>query len=157
MEGQKHVFLFYQKEMIPSLPGADPFDVMELQKDTTFDAGRIKRAFSDSSISVHFIFITKTPELFTTSMEPPRDNDKIDQSAQIFNAFREVAAATGGTVDSSANAEVSFQKAVVASENYYLLYYTPKEYVADGKFRRIEVKVKGKNYKVYHRAGYIAD
>jgi VWFA-related protein len=157
MEGQKHVFLFYQKEMIPSLPGADPFDVMELQKDTTFDAGRIKRAFSDSSISVHFIFITKTPELFTTSMEPPRDNDKIDQSAQIFNAFREVAVATGGTVDSSANAEVSFQKAVIASENYYLVYYSPKKYIADGKFRRIEVKVKGKNYKVFHRAGYIAD
>ncbi len=157
MEGQKHVFIFYQKEVIPSLPDADPFEIMDLQKDVTFDAGKIKRAFSDSSISVNFIFITKTPELFDMSMEPARDIDKIDQSAQIYNAFRDIAVATGGIVDSSANAESSFQKAVNASENYYLLYYTPKEYIADGKFRRIEVKVKGKNYKVFHRAGYIAD
>jgi hypothetical protein len=48
-------------------------------------------------------------------------------------------------------------KVVNASENHYLLYYSPKEFIADGKFRRIEVKVKGKNYKVFHRAGYIAD
>ena len=91
------------------------------------------------------------------SMEPARDNDKIDQSAQIFNAFRDIAVATGGIVDSSANALSSFQKAVTASENYYLLYYSPKEYTADEKFKRIEVKVKGKNYKVFHREGYIAD
>jgi len=157
MEGQKHVFIFYQKEVIPSLPDADPFEIMDLQKDVTFDAAKIKRAFSDSSISVHFMFITKTPELFEMNMEPARDNDKIGQSSQIYNAFRDVAVATGGSVESSTNAELSFQNAVNASENYYLLYYTPKEYTADGKFRRIEVKVKGKNYKVFHRAGYIAD
>jgi len=29
--------------------------------------------------------------------------------------------------------------------------------MADGKFKKIEVKVKGKKYKVTHRAGYIAD
>jgi len=34
---------------------------------------------------------------------------------------------------------------------------TPKNYMADGKFKKIEVKVKGKKYKVTHRAGYIAD
>jgi hypothetical protein len=42
-------------------------------------------------------------------------------------------------------------------ENYYLLYYTPKDYKPDGKFRSIEVKVKGKSYSITHRAGYIAD
>jgi len=35
--------------------------------------------------------------------------------------------------------------------------YTTKNYVADGKFKKIEVKVKGKKYRVTHRAGYIAD
>jgi VWFA-related protein len=157
LEGQKHVFIFYQKEMIPSLPGATPFEIMELKKDTTFDVDKMKRAFSDSSIAVHFIYITKSPGLFEMRMEPILDVDKIDQSAQIFNAFNEVARATGGIVDSSANAEASFQKVVNASENYYLLYYTPKKYIADGKFRRIQVRIKGKKYQVYHRAGYIAD
>jgi hypothetical protein len=43
------------------------------------------------------------------------------------------------------------------SENYYLLYYSPKDYVIDGKFKRIEVEVKGDKYRVAHRAGYFAD
>jgi len=44
-----------------------------------------------------------------------------------------------------------------ASENYYLIYYKPKDYKSDGKFKKIKVKIKGKNYRVLHRAGYIAD
>jgi hypothetical protein len=75
----------------------------------------------------------------------------------FFNAFKEIASATGGITESSANVSSSLKKAAKASENYYLLYYTPKDFVADGKFRKIEVKVKGKKYRVTHRAGYIAD
>jgi len=41
--------------------------------------------------------------------------------------------------------------------NYYLLYYSPKNYVANGKFMEITIRVKGQNYKITHRAGYIAD
>jgi hypothetical protein len=78
-------------------------------------------------------------------------------SAETFGAFHEMAKATGGTTDSSANMASSFQRAVISSENYYLLYYAPKNYRADGKFKNIKVKVKGMNYKVTHRAGYIAD
>jgi hypothetical protein len=48
-------------------------------------------------------------------------------------------------------------KAVQDSENYYLLYYSPKNYTADGKFKKITVKVKGQNYRITHRSGYIAD
>ncbi|MFA9452513.1 MAG: hypothetical protein ACERK6_01250 [Candidatus Aminicenantaceae bacterium] len=44
-----------------------------------------------------------------------------------------------------------------AIEAVYLLYYTPKDYASDGKFRNIRVEVKGKKYKVLHRAGYLAD
>lgn len=39
----------------------------------------------------------------------------------------------------------------------YLLYYSPKDYQTDGKFRNIKVRVKGKSYRVNYRAGYIAD
>lgn len=75
----------------------------------------------------------------------------------VFAAFSEVSKATGGLRESSADPASIFIKAVDASENYYLLYYTPNDYKSDGKFRNIRVKVKGKNYRVLHRAGYLAD
>jgi hypothetical protein len=46
---------------------------------------------------------------------------------------------------------------VEASENYYLLYYRPQAYRADGRFRTIKVRVKGRSYRVLHRSGYLAD
>jgi hypothetical protein len=49
------------------------------------------------------------------------------------------------------------RSAVAASENYYLLYYTPRDYRADGSFRSIKVRVKGADYRTSHRQGYIAD
>jgi len=80
-----------------------------------------------------------------------------DGTLDFFNTFKEIASATGGITESSANVNSSLKKAVKASENYYLLYYTPRDFVADGKFRKIEVKVIGKKYRVTHRSGYIAD
>ncbi len=119
---------------------------------------KVKQAFSDSSISNHFIYITKTSDYLTDITGPGTFNmEMLDQSHEIFSAFREMAIATGGTTDSSANAAASFEKVVEASENYYLLYYSPKNYKADGKFRKIKVKIKGQNYRVTHRAGYLAN
>jgi hypothetical protein len=60
-------------------------------------------------------------------------------------------------VDSSARADILFKSAVEASENYYLLYYSPGSYKADGQFKEIKVKVKGKDYRIFHRAGYFAN
>jgi VWFA-related protein len=160
MTGQKYVFMFYQKELIPVLPGIDDFYLAELRKDISLDIEKIRQAFSDSSISVHFLFVTNKPgmhdDLNVGRMQPLRV-ELLDQSDSIFGAFKEVAKATGGIADSSANAAASFQKAAAASENYYLLYYLPKDYKADGKFKEIEVKVKDKNYAVSHRAGYFAN
>ena len=76
---------------------------------------------------------------------------------EVFRGFSEMAEVTGGLKDSSANASASFKRAVDYSESYYLLYYSPKNYKADGKFKKIKVRVKGKNYRVTHRTGYIAD
>ena len=80
-----------------------------------------------------------------------------EKSGDIFSAFKQVADATGGITESSANPTYMFKKAVETSENYYLLYYTPKNYREDGKFRNVKVKIKEGNYRVRHRAGYIAD
>ncbi len=168
-EGQKNVFLFYQREFIPQphpkiiLSYQQMFqtrqdilfklnDVFDFyRRDMNFDAEKIKQAYSDSSVAIHFLFLTKLPD------NPAHEIYYREQSEDIFSAFYQLAQATGGYTIASANAFASFQRAVDASQNYYLLYYTPKDYKSDGKFRNIKVKIKGKNYKVLHRAGYLAD
>jgi len=80
-----------------------------------------------------------------------------EQSEDIYSAFTEMAQATGGVATSSSNPEFLFKKASDASENYYLLYYTPQDYKADGTFKNIQIKVKGRSYRITHRAGYFAD
>ena len=65
--------------------------------------------------------------------------------------------ATGGYIASTANLDAAMRSAVAAAENYYLLYYTPKAYAGDGRFHRLEVRVKGGDYRLSHRLGYIAD
>ncbi|MFC2167315.1 hypothetical protein ACFLQZ_05055, partial [Acidobacteriota bacterium] len=159
LEGQKHVFLFYQKEGIPISRDMDIFDRAELTKEINFDEDKIKEAFSDSSISVHFLYITKENSSAYNLSDPRamRGQEILDQSASIFGAFKEMAQVTGGITESSANISWSFNKAVQASENYYLLYYKPQNYIVDGKFKKIKVSVKGQNYRVIHRSGYIAD
>ncbi|MGB2906994.1 MAG: hypothetical protein WBB73_07825 [Candidatus Aminicenantaceae bacterium] len=161
LSGQKHVFLFYQKEQVPVPRGIgqpERLQFFELFKHVSFDVSRIKQTFSDSTISTHFLFLTN-------NVNSPVDVESIDGqnlgqadiSADIFSAFNEIATTTGGLVISSANPYAAFRKASDASQNYYLLYYTPKDYASDGKFRNIRVEVKGKKYKVLHRAGYLAD
>jgi VWFA-related protein len=166
LEGQKYVFMFYQKNVIPVPNGIGPPDDVE-GPSISFNVDRVKKAFSDSSITINFIFLTKTDQYnldgyrMNPSVQQPDPNDVglrlIDQSAEIFGAFHEMADATGGISDSSADVAASFERAAIASENYYLLYYTPKAYKSDGKFKTIKVRVKGKNYRITHRAGYIAD
>jgi len=173
-EGQKHVYLFYQKEVLPQLDPATFAQLMSLQqdqqhllfelldlfshyrRDVTFNVDRIKQVFSDSSIFMHFLYITKLPTLYDDGRIPSPIRWR-EQSEDIFNAFREMARATGGLTDSSSNAASAFQRAVDASENYYLIYYVPINYTRDGKFKTIKVKIKNKNYRITHRAGYFAN
>jgi len=119
-------------------------------RDKSFDVDKVKMAYSDASTSIHFLFLTERP----VGIEGVR---MVEHSEDIFSAFREMAIATGGLVVSSRNPAYAFQQALDASENYYLLYYRPKDYVVDGKFKEIKVRVKGKKYKVIHRAGYFSN
>lgn len=157
-EGQKYVFMFYQKETTPIPENLNAWNRLEMMKSISFDVNKIKRAFSDSSISSHFLYITKVAwqglDITRRGSMGASNTETFDQSAEIFSAFKEMAQATGGLVDSSDNVAVSFQKAVAASENYYLIYYAPKSHKKDGKFRKIKVKVKNQNYRILHRAGY---
>jgi hypothetical protein len=167
-EGQKYVTIFYQKEFIPQIEPKLLNQITSLYQDRPtilqtvsnlidfykreipIDAEKVKQTYADCSVSIHFLYLTR-----------PRDAQygvyMADHSEDIFSAFREMAIATGGFVDSSARADILFKSAVEASENYYLLYYSPGSYKADGQFKEIKVKVKGKDYRIFHRSGYFAN
>jgi hypothetical protein len=167
-DGQKIVFLLYQREHIPQVDHKimlqysnlfqdDPGMYLKLSNlmgfrsmDYSLDVDMVKQAYADSSISAHFMFLTKIAE------QTPFI-DMQEYSSDVFSAFKSLADATGGIAESSSSPKFLMEKAVEATENYYLLYYTPKDYKADGKFKKITVKVKGKKYRVTHRAGYIAE
>lgn len=180
-EGQKHVFLLYQQENIPligdftdmtsadveiydptrpeGLNMASQTYITDLLQSVSFNTEKLKNLFADSSIAAHFLYITK-PLIDALDIERQGSQRGLrhrDITEDVYNAFLKIADDTGGIIESSANVASAFKKAAFASENYYLLYYSPQNYKADGKFRKIRVRVKGKNYTINHRAGYIAD
>ncbi len=167
-EGQKNVFLFYQSEFLPKLEPRvlnafltvynERSDIVQevlaafeyYHRELPMDVDYIKKAFSDSSTTVHFLFVSRPRERGSGIIME-------EQSEDIFAPFREMARATGGFSDSSNNIAAIMKSAVEAAENYYLLYYTPIGYEADGEFHQIQVRVKSGNYRISHRLGYIAD
>ncbi len=163
VQGQKHVFLFYQREFVPTpdqkkLAGFanDPTlsqlsaDIADFYKKTTSVAlDRLKSAYADSSLTIDFLYMTPVPTDIARDQMSERQWD-------VYQAFSEMAHATGGVVSSSSNSAALMEKAAAASDNYYLLYYSPQDRTADGKFRSIEVKVKSGSYRVEHVAGYLA-
>ena len=166
-EGQKHIFLFYEREFLPQLSpniitkfmsqyqgSSLQHDLTSLfqtyHRDTSMDMEEVKQAFADSSLSIHFLFLKKLKDHRPGMMMQERSED-------IFRVFNQMAQATGGITESSANPAFAFKRAVEAFENYYLLYYTPKNYRRDGKFKKIEVRIKNKKFKITHRAGYFAN
>lgn len=167
--GQKFVFFFYQREYRPEINAnilnsmmsayqaqqnilSDLTDLFQLyNREMTIPVDKIEQAFADSSLSLHFIFMNKKPDhIFGVTMR--------EQSEDVFSAFSEIAKATGGIVDNSfTNPLSAFKKAAEVSDNYYILYYSPENYIKDGTFKTITVKVKDKDYSVFHRAGYFAN
>ncbi|GAF71422.1 unnamed protein product, partial [marine sediment metagenome] len=118
-------------------------------RDIEFETDKIKEAFADSSILFNFIFMNKTPEIVSGI-------HMREQSEDVFSALSEAAKATGGVIDNSQNPAVGFKNALDTSQYYYILYYSPKDYTRDGKFKHITVKVKNKDYRIRHRVGYYA-
>jgi len=168
LEGQKGVFLFYQREFVPKI---DPrvidmlaakynqrpditqslYATFSLDKrEITLDVDAVAKAYADSSASIHFLHIARPAERAEgIRME--------EQSDDVFGPFLEMARATGGHATSTSNITAAMRSAVEASENYYLLYYTPAGYKADGRFHKVAVKVRNADYRVSHRLGYVAD
>lgn len=157
--GEKHVFLIFQRDVLPNHPFSSERR-MELLKPVNFNVEEIKRRYSDASITIHFLYITKTPAfalkpestgLTTSAFGLP------DLSSNIYAAFKDMAKATGGLTESTGNPDFGLRHAAEASNNYYLVCYRPANYQADGKFKKIEVRIKGDGLEVAHRMGYVAD
>jgi hypothetical protein len=119
------------------------------RRELNFDPEVVKQAFADSSVACHFLYLAPPPEVVVGIRMQ-------EQSEDIYSAFKEIARASGGFTDSSANPTYLLKNAVAASENYYLLYYSPQNYVRDGKFKEIKVRVKEPDCRVVHRLGYFA-
>lgn len=159
-EGQKYVFLFYQEEVIPTDPETEKifFKEFAFQSSMTANAEKIKRLFAHSSIAINFIYLSpkKLRQLTPDALNPGSFKTVACSLDEVFAVFQGMAEATGGLVQTSANVAAAFQRAAEASENYYLLYYSPQNKAADGRFRRIKVKVKRPGCRVMHRLGYFA-
>lgn len=166
--GQKEMFLFYQREFIPKIDDSVLTAIMStynqrpditqsamsvfefFRREETLDIETVKRLYADSGAAIHFLYLTRpAPKVRGLTME--------ERSEDIFSPFREMSLASGGFTGSTANIQAAMKSAVAAAENYYLLYYTPKNYQPDGKFRALEVRVKGEGLRTSYRKGYIAD
>ncbi len=166
--GQKEMFLFYQREFVPKIDTSVLNAIMSLynqrpditqsalsvfeffRREETLDIEAVKRLYADSGAAIHFLYLTRpAPKVRGLTME--------ERSEDIFSPFREMSLATGGFAGSTANIHAAMKSAVAAAENYYLLYYTPKDYQPDGKFRALEVRVKNDGFRTSYRKGYIAD
>jgi VWFA-related protein len=165
--GQKHVLLFLEKEDAlmkrVRTSGLDQSEVelfkMEMMRDVQFNIDRLSRVFSQSQLDFHFIFITSDEALQTSLEVHPSswgDYEKIDITGEFFSVFRKIAQMTGGLTISSQNPLASTKKAVEVADRFYLLYYQPKNAAMDGTFREIEVRVKDRDYTIFHRQGYLA-
>ena len=166
--GRKYVFVFYQQEFLPKIDPRmlqkylyeyqDNMNILmklsELEglsnRDSTFDVDLVKRTYADAATSIHFLFVKRPHHqtLYGVRHE--------ERSEDIFSAFHEMARATGGITVASSNPAASFREAIDSAQQYYLLYYSPKNPLGDGEFRNIDIKVKGRNYRIHHRTGYFA-
>jgi len=171
LPGQKNVFLFLQQELI-SFPMPSPVSVVSniwagldylnfmsmVASYNSISPKRIKKAFSDSSILFHFLYLRDESYFKDIGFEPSVSLlDMFDTTIGMFSTFKELSQVTGGIAQATTNAAASFQHAVDASENYYLLYYSPQNYKSSGEFKKITVQVKGQRYRISHRSGYFAN
>ncbi len=165
LPGQKIVFLFYQREYRPELNSTtmnrlisnnqdnqgvlnqlqDLFQVYHRDMDINID--RMKKVFADSSLMLNLMFFDKSPQEISGVVMR-------EQSEDLYEIFSELAQSTGGIVTSAQNPDAALKSASRIADKCYLLYYSPTHDTADDQFKNIEVIIKDKNYKVFHREGY---
>jgi len=166
LPGQKFVFYFYQREFRPEISSntmdalmmnnQDRPDILaELQtifplyhRFLTLDSAKLGQVFADSAANFNFLFLNKTAQrLSNITMR--------EQSEDVFRALSTIAEASGGIVESSQNPDASIETAMRTAESYYLLFFSPAVAAPPGRFIDLNVRVKGRDYKIVHPAGYL--
>ncbi len=163
--GRKFIFYFYQREFRPEIDpqvlnqlfslNQDKSNILgELQElfqtyhlNFSQDIPRLKNVFADSGADFNLLFLNKNPERVARIVMR-------EQSEDIFRALADIAEATGGVVDTSQNPAAGVRSALKIADRYYLLDYDTSNPGGDGVFKTISIRVRGKNYKVFHRQGY---
>ncbi len=166
LSGQKLVFFVYQREFRPEISpqtldklvmaNQDRPDILAAlqtlfpfyKRPINMDRGPVMQAFADSGMDFHFLFMNRQPERISGI-------NMREQSEDVFKALSGAAEATGGDTDTSQNPAASLAKALKASESSYILFYTPSTSAPPGTFISLKVRVKGKNYRIVHRSGYL--
>jgi hypothetical protein len=165
IKGQRVLYFIYQQEFRPEISPTmlntlidnnqdnqqvlsnlhDLFQVYH--RELRIDQKKVIQAYCDSGVEVHFLFVEKVPEkLGGLTMR--------EQSEDIFKLFCSISEATGGLVATGKNPQVMFERILEATENYYLLFYSPAVSERSGQFIKLTVRVKDPGYKVLNRAGY---
>jgi VWFA-related protein len=104
----------------------------------------------DSNLDVNK---TRNQDPFTNNL-----NDSIRQNADDNSTMLQMAEQTGGHAYINTNGLAdAVVRSIEAGSNYYTLTYTPPNTVNDGKFRRIQLKLRRDGYTLSYRRGYYAD
>jgi hypothetical protein len=166
LPGQKFVYYFFQREFRPEISpntidqlvmgNQDRPDILAgvqtifqmYSRSITLNHERLKEVFADSGAHFNFLFMNTQPERISGVVMR-------EQSEDIFKALTTAAQATGGIADSSQNLAASFKTTLKESENYYIVYYKPASAAPPGTFMDVAVKVRSRDYRVVHRAGYL--
>ena len=161
------VFLIYQREFRPEINPTilsllmsayqDRDDILaslqELftfyRREVSFELEPVRRAFADSGAVFNFIFMSKqAKQSFGITMT--------EQSEDLFKIFSGISSSTGGAVSTSGDPGTGFRKTAEETRRAYILRYLPSDSGAKGEFRELSVRIKGRDCKVTHQAGYIS-
>ena len=91
-----------------------------------------------------------------------RYSDDVNQAVQRLNSehaeMEEIAEQTGGIAHYNRNdLDRQLSDQFSQAQNYYTLSYSPTDKNWNGKYRKINLKLKDSSYHVYYRRGYFAD
>lgn len=126
------------------------------------DPSVLAKFFNDSNTVVYSVNIEGLKSDVTVeSFKSISEREKYTESLTLltFNQLylRQLSHETGGVAITNTNdLNEGLQLIGKAMNKSYVLGYTPKNKVMDGKYRKIEVKVKRKGLEVRHRRGYFA-
>jgi VWFA-related protein len=141
-------------------PGRVPSECQQDLKDLASldQAGRL-REITTYARRTNVSFYPISPQQLTAQVRSFRARGSFENTtpSDMQNSLRGLAEDTGGIpIVGTNNVQDILQRIMMTTSSYYLLGYTPANTTADGRFRRISVKVSRPDTDVHARSGYVA-